>query len=105
MKKRISLRSSPSLAMDNALSKLTPEQLERLAVAVICAQRRRVDHAQRLYDRLDSIQKSASTKDGEGDTLYHYTNAVLSMKAHHQIAAAVIDRLGYIPQGINSGER
>ncbi|WAP66796.1 transcriptional repressor TraM [Jiella pelagia] len=80
------------------LDNLDECKLERLACDVIREQRRRLDDAQSLYDRL-SNDPACTADDAEADEIWHnYRLALLMMKAHHQIASAILDELGYVPQ-------
>lgn len=77
---------------------LNEPALERVALDVIREQRRRLEHAQALYEKLSTLEANAPLEE-EGEDLRHdYRLALLMMRAHHQITSAVIDRLGRVPR-------
>ncbi|NDW07697.1 transcriptional repressor TraM [Jiella pacifica] len=80
------------------LDGLDGSELERLACDVIREQRRRLEEAQNLYDRLGSNAVCGADDAGPDEVWHDYRFALLMMKAHHQIVSAVLDELGYVPQ-------
>jgi hypothetical protein len=86
--------TSPQQSIAAVLADLDDAELNRLAIDVILEQRRRLEHAQDLFDRIEKVD---TTREKLDDLRHHYRLALLMMKAHHQIASAVIDKLGYVP--------
>ena len=77
------------------LEELTTDELARLAVDVIVKNRRLVDCAQSLFERLEE-QDSAGCEN-EGLRL-SYRLALLEMKLHHELVRIVVDTLGHVPE-------
>tara|TARA_R100001129_G_scaffold159527_3_gene123734 strand:+ start:12241 stop:12558 length:318 start_codon:yes stop_codon:yes gene_type:complete len=76
---------------------LNESALERVALDVIREQRRRLEHAQALYEKLSTLEAEALL-DEKADNLRHdYRLALLMMRSHHQVTSAVIDKLGRVP--------
>lgn len=86
--------TSPQQSIATILADLDKAELNRLAIDVILEQRRCLEHAQDLFDRIENFDP---TRDKLDDLRHDYRMALLMMKAHHQIASAVIDKLGYVP--------
>lgn len=86
--------TSPKHSIATVLADLSTEELERLATDVILEQRRRIDTAQCLFEKL---QEEASDAADLQDIQRDYRFALLMMKAQHLITSVVIDKLGYVP--------
>ncbi|MGQ2904947.1 MAG: transcriptional repressor TraM [Neoaquamicrobium sediminum] len=90
--------SSPRHSIAAVLAGLNESALERVALDVIREQRRHLEHAQALYEKLSTLEAEAPL-DEETENLRHdYRLALLMMRAHHQITSAVIDKLGRVPR-------
>ncbi|WP_162787280.1 transcriptional repressor TraM [Notoacmeibacter marinus] len=89
--------SSPKQSIASILAGLSEHALERVALDAIREQRRRLEHAQALYEKLSMLEAEAPL-DEDAETLRRdYRLALLMMHVHHQIASVVIDKLGHIP--------
>ena len=80
------------------LAGLNEAALERLALDVIREQRRHLERAQTLYEKLSVLEAEAPLGDETEDLRHDYRLALLMMRAHHQITSAVIDKLGRVPR-------
>ena len=76
------------------LEELTTDELSRLAVDVIVKNRRLVDCAQLLFERLEEL--AAAGHENE-DLRHSYRLALLEMKLHHELVRVVVDTLGHVP--------
>ncbi|MAZ15911.1 MAG: hypothetical protein CL535_06210 [Ahrensia sp.] len=97
----ISLNLEPSSSKHSIaaiLAGLNEVALERVAMDVIREQRRHLEHAQTLYEKLSVLEAEAPLGDEIEDLRHDYRMALLKMRAHHQITSAVIDRLGRVPR-------
>ena len=90
--------SSPKHSIAAILAGLNEPALERVAIDVIREQRRRLEHAQALYEKLSALKAEALPDDETENLRHEYRLALLMMRAHHQITSAVIDRLGRVPR-------
>ena len=90
--------SSPKHSIAAILAGLNEVALERLALDVIREQRRHLEHAQTLYEKLSTLEAEAPVAEETEDLRHDYRLALLMMRAHHQITSAVIDRLGRVPR-------
>lgn len=77
---------------------LNETALERVALDVIREQRRILEQAQALYEKLSTLEAEASLDEEIEDLRHDYRLALLMMRAHHQITSAVIDKLGHVPR-------
>ncbi len=90
--------SPPKQSIAAFLAGLNERALERVALDVIREQRRRLEHAQALYEKLSTLEAEAPL-DEAAETLRHdYRLALLMMHGNHQIASVVIDKLGRVPR-------
>lgn len=90
--------SSPKHSVAAILAGLNESALERLAIDVIREQRRHLEHAQTLYEKLSALEAEAPLNEETEDLRHDYRLALLMMRAHHQITSAVIDKLGRVPR-------
>lgn len=90
--------SSPKHSIAAILTGLDEAALERVARDVIREQRCRLEHAQALYEKLSALEAEAPLDEETEDLRHDYRLALLMMRAHHQIASAVIDKLGRVPR-------
>ena len=90
--------SSPNHSIAAILAGLNEAALERLALDVIREQRRHLERAQTLYEKLSVLEAEAPLDEETEDIRHEYRLALLMMRAHHQITSAVIDKLGRVPR-------
>ena len=90
--------SSPKHSIAAILAGLNDVALERLALDVIREQRRHLEHAQTLYEKLSVLEAEALLDEETEDLRHDYRLALLMMRAYHQITSAVIDKLGRVPR-------
>ena len=79
------------------LDGLPKAEIERLVVEIILENRRRLEHAQTLFERLEAIASTGEDGGGLERLRRDYILAQLMLSAHHDIVSAVIDALGYVP--------
>ena len=77
------------------LEELTTDELSRLAVDVIVKNRRLVDCAQSLFERLE--EQDSAGRENEG-LRHSHRLALLEMKLHHELVRIVVDMLGHVPE-------
>ena len=90
--------TKPKHSIAAILAGLNDVALERLALDVIREQRRHLERAQTLYEKLSVLEAEAPLGDETEDLRHDYRLALLMMRAHHQITSAVIDKLGRVPR-------
>ncbi|MCI5073706.1 transcriptional repressor TraM [Oricola sp.] len=90
--------SLPKHSIAAILAGLNESALERLALDVIREQRRHLEHAQTLYEKLSTLEAKAPLDERTEEIRHDYRLALLMMRAHHQITSAVIDKLGRVPR-------
>lgn len=88
---------SAQRSISSLLENLSRSELERLAVDVILQNRRHLEHAQALYERLQGSKQDNAEDDDSGDLHHDYHLALITLNGHHQVASAVINALGYVP--------
>lgn len=89
-----SVAPSAKRSISSLVETLSKPELERLAVDVILQNRRYLEHAQALYERLHS----EDLHEEDSGQLYHdYHLALINLNGHHQVVSAVIAALGYVP--------
>lgn len=103
------LAPSAERSIASLFENLSEVERERLAIDVIKQNRRYLEHAQNLFERLrDSNEAIAAHGDVRRDDLRHeYHFALVNLSGHHQVVRAVIDALGYVPDvpgGAPSGD-
>ena len=82
------------VAIRRLLGDMSCDELEQVAIEVIKEHRRRLEHAQDLFERLEGRSKPGS----ELTQLQRdYRIARLNLHAQHQLVRFVVDALGYIP--------
>jgi hypothetical protein len=85
---------SAKRSISSLVENLARPELERLAVDVILQNRRYLETAQALFERLQAEQ----TDDDDSLQLQHdYHLALINLNGHHQVVSAVIAALGYVP--------
>ena len=89
------INARPVLAL---LDCLPSEEVSRLAVEIIRENRRRVDLAQSLFERLEETEKSDISGQDLEDLRREYHVAMLELKIHHELVRLVVDVLGYVPE-------
>ncbi|WP_223479854.1 transcriptional repressor TraM [Oricola indica] len=89
---------SPKQSIAAILAGLNEQALERVALDVIREQRRFLENAQTLYEKLSVLEAEAPLGDETEDLRHDYRLALLMMRAHHQVMSAVIDKLGRVPR-------
>ena len=87
----------PKHAIETILAELEQDELERLAIDIIREQRCRLAKAQELYELLGTPEQGSGEDFLVDQRRYEYHLALVMMKAHHPIAATVINKLGYTP--------
>jgi hypothetical protein len=88
---------SAQRSIASLLEGLSDSECERLGVDVILQNRRYLEHAQALFDRLQAGVQDQGTEQ-DGDHLRHdYHLALIILNGHHEVVRAVIDALGYVP--------
>ena len=91
---RRQINARPVLAI---LDGLPSEEVSRLAVEIIRENRRRVDLAQSLFEKLEEPETADSSHHGLEDLRREYHVALLELKIHHELVRLVVDVLGYVP--------
>ena len=89
------INARPVLAI---LDGLPSEEVSRLAVEIIRENRRRVDLAQSLFEKLEEPETADSSHHGLEDLRREYHVAMLELKIHHELVRLVVDVLGYVPE-------
>lgn len=89
------INTCPMLAL---LEGLPTAEISRLAVEVIRENRRRVDLAQSLFEKLKEIETANSSKHTLEDPQREYRVARLEHKIHHELVRLIVDVLGYVPE-------
>ena len=84
-------------AIETILAQLEQDELEQLAIDIIREQRCRLAKAQELYELLGTLEQGSGDDSLVGQRRHEYRLALVMMKAHHPIAATVINKLGYMP--------
>ncbi|WP_306050941.1 transcriptional repressor TraM [Oceaniradius stylonematis] len=104
-------RPAPSAerSIASLLENLSEVERERLAVDVIRQNRRYLEHAQTLFERLRNSDGAIAVHGdaGRNDLRHEYHFALVNLSGHHQVVRAVIDALGYVPDvpdATSSGE-
>ena len=87
----------PKHAIETILAELEQDELERLAIDIIREQRCRLAKAQELYELLGTLGQGSGEDSLADQRRHEYRLALVMLKAHHPIAATVINKLGYIP--------
>lgn len=70
---------------------------ERLAVDVILQNRRHLQHAQSLFERMPEPGVATPGGGAGADLRHEYHLALVTLTGHHPVVRAVIDALGYVP--------
>lgn len=76
---------------------LSQNELTRLAVDVVAENRKRLRHAQSLYESLEMNRTVVAPNDGH-EACHKYRLALLELKIHHELVRIVVDELGYVPE-------
>mgnify|MGYP002623274780 CR=1 FL=1 len=98
------LAPSGQRSITSLLKNLSESELERLAVEIILQNRRYLQHAQALFDRLQAgVPDQAAEQDGE-HLLHDYHLALINLNGHHEVVGTLIDALGYVPDVPGSGD-
>lgn len=90
-------RPSAVRSIASVLDGLPKAEIQRLAVEIILENRRRLDHAQTLFDRLETIASTGEDRGGLERLRRDYILAQLRLSSLHDIVSAMIDALGYVP--------
>lgn len=80
------------------LGDLTPDELERVAIAVIREHRSRLQRAQDLFDEVARLEAAGSGDEELQQVNHDYRIATLNLYAQHQLVSMVVERLGYVPE-------
>lgn len=91
------LAPSAERSIASLLENLSEVECERLAVDVIRQNRRYLEHAQILFERLRDVAIAPHGDAGRNDLRHEYHFALVNLSGHHQVVRAVIDALGYVP--------
>lgn len=103
MPNKVSLTAIPTGAINersiiSILEDLSSEDLLPVAIDVIRENRRRLDVAQSLFERLEAA-RAVEAQERRSDSLQHaYRVALLDLKIHHELVRMVVGVLGHIPE-------
>tara|TARA_Y100000815_G_scaffold100934_1_gene89710 strand:+ start:26057 stop:26392 length:336 start_codon:yes stop_codon:yes gene_type:complete len=89
------INARPVLAL---LDGLPSEEVSRLAVDIIRENRRRVDLAQSLFEKLEESEAADSSNHALENLRREYRIAMLELKIHHELVRLIVDVLGYVPE-------
>ena len=89
------INARPVLAL---LDCLPSEEVSRLAVEIIRENRRRVDLAQSLFEKLEIAGTADSSNHALEDLRREYRIAMLELKIHHELVRLIVHVLGYVPE-------
>ena len=89
------INARPVLAL---LDGLPSEEVSRLAVEIIRENRRRVDFAQSIFERLEEFETADSSDHALEALQREYRVAMLELKIHHELVRLIVDVLGYVPE-------
>ena len=89
------INARPVLAL---LDGLPSEEVSRLAVEIIRENRRRVDLAQSLFEKLEESEAADSSSHVLESLRREYRVAMLELKIHHELVRLIVDVLGYVPE-------
>ena len=85
----------PVLAL---LDGLPSEEISRLAVEIIRENRRRVNAAQSLFEKLEKSEAADSSDHALENLRREYHLSMFEIKIHHELVRLVVDVLGYVPE-------
>ncbi|MFC3721901.1 transcriptional repressor TraM [Neoaquamicrobium sediminum] len=84
-------------SISSLLDGVPESELEQLAIEVILQNRRHLQHAQDLFERLEAHGPDADDN-GELQQLRHnYHLALITLNGHHEVVSAVVGALGHVP--------
>lgn len=89
------INARPVLAL---LDGLPSDEVSRLAVEIIRENRRRVDLAQSLFEKLEESQATGLSNQSLEEVRRKYRFAMLELKIHHELVRLIVDVLGYVPE-------
>lgn len=89
------INARPVLAI---LDGLPSEEVCRLAIEIIRENRRRVDLAQSLFEKLEESAATENSNHALEDLRREYRVAMLELKIHHELVRLVVDVLGFVPE-------
>ncbi len=79
------------------LSEISIEELEALAIEVVREHRRRLQHAQDLFEALELKEQDHSDAPKLAQLRHDYRVATLNLHAQHQLVSLIVAALGYVP--------
>ena len=89
------INARPVLAL---LDGLSSEEVFCLAVEIIRENRRRVDLAQSLFEKLEESEAAGISNQALEVLRRKYRVAMLELKIHHELVRLIVDVLGYVPE-------
>lgn len=80
------------------VEKLSPKELELLAIDVILLNRQYVDDAETLFGRIGDAENIGTASADLADLRRTYHVAMMRSHAFRHVVASVLDALGYVPE-------
>jgi len=90
-------KAATSTAVRRLLNEISTDELEPLAIEVIREHRRRLQHAEDLFEALERGAEHRSTPAERLQLLQDHRMAMLNLHAQHQLVSLVVTALGYVP--------
>ncbi|MCB1455991.1 MAG: hypothetical protein KDJ51_07110, partial [Nitratireductor sp.] len=79
------------------LDGLTSEEISHLAIDIIHENRRRVNAAQILFEKLEEFETAGRSVQALENLRREYRVAMLELKIHHELVRLIVEVLGHVP--------
>lgn len=84
-------------SISSLLDGVPESELEQIAIEVILQNRRHLQHAQDLFERLEALGPDVENTDDYLRLRHDYHLALITLNGHHEVVSAVIGALGHVP--------
>jgi hypothetical protein len=88
---------SATRSISSLLDGVPESELEQLAIEVILQNRRHLQHAQYLFERLEAHGPDTDDNEELQQLRHDYHLALITLNGHHEVVSAVVSALGNVP--------
>ncbi len=95
--RRQTVAPSARRSISNLLDEVSESELEQFAIEVILQNRRHLERAQTLFEKIDAQGPEQENDQAFLQLRHAYHLALITLNGHHHVVSAVVNALGYVP--------